>query len=320
MTLGAFLQFVEIQTKPASVIPFALGTLYSLYHFHQFNAANFMIMLVSLLSFDMATTAINNYMDYKKATRKQGYNYEQKNAMVRDGITETTAQIVIFVLLAVATLFGIWLTLKTDIVVLLIGMLCFAVGILYTWGPIPISRMPLGEVFSGFFMGFIIMFLSIYIHIVDLHLVSINFSHGILTMNMNLVELLYIFLFSIPAINGIANIMLANNICDVDEDILNKRFTLPYYIGRDNALKLFAALYYIGFVDTVVLTLLGVAPPISLLILLTLIPVHKNIRLFQMRPMKSETFVLSVQNFAVMNVAQILSVSVMLLFNTLVFR
>jgi 1,4-dihydroxy-2-naphthoate octaprenyltransferase len=137
---------------------------------------------------------------------------------------------------------------------------------------------------------------------------------------MNLVELFYIFLFSIPAINGIANIMLANNICDVDEDILNKRFTLPYYIGRENALKLFAALYYIGFLDTVALTLLGIAPPISLLILLALIPVQRNIRLFQVKPNKSETFVLSVQNFAVMNVAQILSVGAMLVVNALVLR
>ena len=47
--------------------------------------------------------------------------------------------------------------------------------------------------------------------------------------------------------SGIANIMLANNICDVEEDIINNRFTLPYYLGKKNAFNLFkiSILYWI---------------------------------------------------------------------------
>lgn len=67
MSLESFLKLVEIQTKVASVIPFALGTLYTVYHFGIFNPKNFIIMFISLLSFDMVTTAINNYYDYKRA-------------------------------------------------------------------------------------------------------------------------------------------------------------------------------------------------------------------------------------------------------------
>ncbi|MHB1393257.1 MAG: hypothetical protein ACYCYE_09305 [Clostridia bacterium] len=73
---------VEIQTKVASVIPFVLGTLYSIYRFGRFNLRNFIILFIALISFDMVTTAINNYYDYKKAHKTHGYGYESHNAIV----------------------------------------------------------------------------------------------------------------------------------------------------------------------------------------------------------------------------------------------
>lgn len=306
MNIKSFFKFVEIQTKVASIIPFTLGTLYAFYRYHSFQPINFFIMFISLITFDMATTAINNYVDFKKATRKQGYGYEEHNAMVKDGISEKIAIRVIFTLLGIAVLFGILLTVKTSIVVMLVGMLCFAIGIFYTFGPLPISRMPLGEAFSGFFMGFIIMFLAIYIHVYDKNIVSIIYLGNILSVNINIAEVIVIFLLSIPAIGGIANIMLANNICDLEDDIENKRFTLPYYIGKANALKLFAVLYYIGFVAIVVLIVLKVLPVAFMIVLLTFIPVQKHIILFTKNPVKAETFILSVKNLVLMNVAQIL--------------
>ncbi|MGE5654772.1 MAG: 1,4-dihydroxy-2-naphthoate polyprenyltransferase [Bacillota bacterium] len=312
MSLAAFAQFVEVQTKLASIIPFALGSLYALYRYHSFRFDHFIIMFVSLISFDMATTAINNYIDYTKARETEGYNFKQKNAIGRYGIKESTARATIFTLLAVAVIFGIILTIKTSIVVLLVGALSFAVGIFYTFGPIPISRMPLGEAFSGLFMGFIIPFLAIYIHIYDQGIIAWSYQSGVVSFSINIVELALIFLLSIPAVGGIANIMLANNICDVDEDIINNRFTLPYYIGRKNAIRLFQALYYIGYIDLIILVALRIVPWTSLLVLLTLIPVGKNIHLFSTRPIKGETFVLSVKNFAIMNLAQALVVAAML--------
>ena len=66
MGLKSFLKLVEIKTKAASMTPFLLGTVFVLYRYQKFNWVNFLLMLVSLLCFDMATTAINNYLDYKK--------------------------------------------------------------------------------------------------------------------------------------------------------------------------------------------------------------------------------------------------------------
>lgn len=313
MTLRSFLQFIEIQTKLASMVPFIVGTLYSLYRYKSFNLMNFVIMGISLLAFDMATTAINNYIDYKKALKVNGCSYKDKNAIVKYGIKESTAISIIFALLTFATFFGILLTLNSNVVVLLMGVISFLAGIFYTYGPIPISRMPLGEVFSGVFMGFVILFLSCYIHIFDRNIISLIYANNLLNISINLVEIFYIFLISIPTMNGIANIMLANNICDVEDDILNNRYTLPYYLGKKNALKLFKILYYIGYLDIVILVLFKISPVTSLLVLLTIIPLNKNIKLFCQKPIKSETFVLSVKNFALMNISHILSLLIILL-------
>ena len=44
-----------------------LGTLFTLYHFGSINALNTILFFIAMVVFDMATTAINNTMDYVKA-------------------------------------------------------------------------------------------------------------------------------------------------------------------------------------------------------------------------------------------------------------
>ena len=90
MGLISFLKLVEIRTKVASMIPFVLGTLYTVYRFDEFKLKNFILMFVALLAFDMATTAINNYMDFKRAKKTSGYNYEDHNAIVKYGLKNST--------------------------------------------------------------------------------------------------------------------------------------------------------------------------------------------------------------------------------------
>ncbi|WP_434655123.1 1,4-dihydroxy-2-naphthoate polyprenyltransferase [Thermoanaerobacterium thermosaccharolyticum] len=313
MNVKSFLKLVEIQTKAASVTPFALGTVYALFAFHDFKLVNFLLMLLSLLSFDMATTAINNYMDYKKANKTHGYNYEKHNAIVRDNLSESSVVATIIVLLLIASTAGFILFLRTNVLVLLIGMASFAVGILYSFGPIPISRMPLGEIFSGFFMGFVIVFLSVFIHVYDKNIAYVTYSSGIFNVWFDVFVAMKIFFISLPAVMGIANIMLANNICDIEDDLENRRYTLPIYIGKEKALKLFKALYYISYIDIVVLVILKVLPLLALIVLLTFVPINKNIKEFYKVQTKKDTFPLSVKNFLMMNVAEIITIGLGLL-------
>lgn len=317
MGLSSFLNLVEIKTKVASIIPFTLGTLYAVYRFHKFNLKNFILMLVTMLAFDMVTTAINNYIDFKKAKKTSGYNYEIHNAIVKYNLKSSSVMAAIVILLFIAVAFGFVLFLNTNIVVLVLGTISFIVGILYSYGPIPISRMPLGEIFSGLFMGFIIMFLSVYIHVYDQNIVSIVFNNGIVNISINIIEVLYIFLISLPLISGIANIMLANNICDIEDDIENKRYTLPVYIGSTNALMLYKGLYYAAYLSTILMIILRVEPIFSLASLITFLWVNKNIKLFYEKQTKKDTFITSVKNFVLINTVQIASIGASIIMNKL---
>ena len=214
----------------------------------------------------------------------------------------------IIILISIATASGFALFLNTNIIVLILGIISFMVGILYSYGPIPISRTPLGEIFSGLFMGFIIVFISVYIHVYDQNIVSIVFHNGIVNISVNIIEVTYIFLISMPLISGIANIMLANNICDIEDDIENKRYTLPVYIGKDNALKLYKGLYYAAYISVILMIILEVEPVVSLLILITFFPINRNIKLFFERQTKKDTFGTAVKNFILINTVQIIAI------------
>jgi len=315
VSLISFLKLVEINTKAASMIPFMLGTLFTIYRFNKFKLENFVLMFIALLTFDMATTAINNYIDFRKAKKISGYNYETHNAVVKYNLKNSTVIAIIAALLLVAAASGFMLFLNTNVIVLILGMMSFIIGILYSYGPIPISRMPLGEIFSGLFMGFIITFISVYIHVYDGNMVSMIFHNGVVIISINYIEILYIFLISVPLISGIANIMLANNICDIEDDLENKRYTLPVYIGVNNALKLYKMLYYAAYMSVILMIILKVSPIVSVVTLPTFFSVSRNIKLFSERQSKDKTFITAVKNFVMINFIQIIAMGIAILIN-----
>ena len=309
MNIKSFFRLVEIQTKVASVIPYLLGIFYTLYRYDEFNLKNTIILFLAMIIFDMVTTTINNYMDYLKAIKKEGYGYEHHNAIVSNNLKPKIVKVIIYIMLIIAIFLGLLLVKNTNIIVLLIGAISFVIGITYSFGPIPISRTPFGEIFSGLAMGFIITFLSVYIHIFDAGILSINFNDfNNINISINFLELINIFIISISPIVGIANIMLANNICDIEEDIENERYTLPVYIGKENALKIFKYLYYIVFISIVIGVLIRLLPIISIVTLLALKIVKRNITKFNKLQSKKDTFVLTVKNFIIINLTYAITI------------
>ena len=281
-----FLNYVEIRTKIASLLPFLLGLSYVLYTYKQVDIRNTLLFFISMLCFDMATTALNNYIDVKA------------NGKILE-FSQKTAKQILYFLLILAILLGLALVFYTGVIVLVLGALCFGVGIFYTFGPVPISRMPLGEIFSGLFMGLFIPFLVVFINAPEDSLIYVTFTNWLLQVSFNIMDLLKLGVVTIPAITGIANIILANNICDLDEDVKVNRFTLPYYTGVKNALNIFAALYYLGFAAIIIMVVFGILPVYGLITIVGLIPIYKNISKFRKQQSKTITFPLSVQNLVI---------------------
>ena len=308
MNIKSFLSLVEIRTKVASQLPLLIGTMYAIYSFNAFKPLNFILFFISLLLIDMATTALNHYYDYKRAKKRYGYNYEIHNPLSKYDLSQRTAVYTIIILLAAAVLSGLFLFLKTDLLILLLGGLSFLVGLTYSFGPVPISRTPFGEIFSGFFMGFIIFYIAVHIHLPGPEkIVNIMFENSRLLLELDILSVLYIFLASIPLIFCIANIMLANNISDIEDDKKNDRYTLPIYIGRQKSLGLFKILYFAVYFDIVLLIILGVLPVYALIILVSSIPVYHNIQTFMKKQSKKETFPVAINNFLWINSLYLLS-------------
>jgi 1,4-dihydroxy-2-naphthoate octaprenyltransferase len=284
--LERFLKYTEIKTKITSLFAFLMSVAYLFYIKTEINWKLTAIFFASMFIFDLTTTAINNYTDTKTNGQKLDFK-------------RTTALMIILVMLFISAGLGLYLVYLTDIVVLIAGVICFICGILYTFGPVPISRQPLGEILSGIFYGFMIPFLILYINMPEGTFLTLSLSMKTISLSLNVVPLMSLILLSAIPTCTTANIMLANNICDVERDILVNRFTLPYYLGK-KSIYLFAGIYYACYVDIVLMAIFKVLSPLCLIALITLIPVQKNIKEFLKVQDKEKTFIVSIKNYVLL--------------------
>ncbi|MBO0473907.1 1,4-dihydroxy-2-naphthoate octaprenyltransferase [Enterococcus sp. DIV0840] len=301
MSLKVFLQVVEIQTKLASLFPFAVGVLFSIAYFNQFQLGYTVLFFIGMVVFDMATTAINNYMDFKKA-KSEVYKYEE-NIIGSSGIAPVLVRNMIFGMIAFSAVIGLFLTVQTGWLFLVMGGVCCFIGIFYTFGPIPLSRMPLGEVFSGFTMGLGIFAMTIYLNVQESRpfYLLLDWSLGTFALTGNLWAVFAIIWASLPMVFTIANIMLANNLRDLDTDIENHRYTLVYYIGRKQGVILFQLLMLACYVVVLIGLPFGVYRWPILTVFLSLPVVWKNLQLFKKELPHPKSFGYSIKNLMAFN-------------------
>lgn len=304
MTLPIFLEFVEIRTKVASVFPMFIGIFWASYHYHAFNLLNTFLFILAVISFDMCTTAINNTMDYIKALDE---SYKEKDNVI--GANQLNFQQMVHIilgLLAFSIVVSLGLVWRTDLILLPMGVLCFLIGIFYTFGPMPLSRLPLGEIFSGTTMGFGIFFLAIFIQKPEL-LISSHFSANIFHVSLAWFELLKTIFLSLPLVFLIANIMLANNLCDYEQDIKNGRFTLVHYIGKSRGITLYTLLNLSSWLLWLVYPLAGLLPKWTYLGLILIVADLKFLQAFRKEQVKRLTFINAIKSFVLFSTLYLIS-------------
>lgn len=303
LSLPIFLEFIELRTKVASIFPLLLGMVWALYRYSSFNALNTLLFFLAVLAFDMCTTAINNMMDYVKA-KDQVYR-EKQNVIGRHQLDFRQMVQIVFSLLFFSIVISLLLVWRTDVMLLPLGAMCFLIGICYTFGPIPLSRMPLGEVFSGLTMGFGIFFLAVFVQAPHLFLVS-RFVGEWFQLQLAWGRLIEIGLMSLPLICLIANIMLANNLCDLDEDIRNQRYTLVFHIGRQKGLFLYTCLALLPWFLWLVYPFFGLLPFWAWLGFGIATLSYRSLRRFLEKQVKRETFIEAVNSFILFSVLYLL--------------
>lgn len=303
LTWPIFLEIVEIRTKIASIFPFLLGVLFSLSYFQQIQLGYTCLFFIGMLIFDMTTTAINNYMDYQKA-KSDVYKYTE-NVIGREQLAPQTIRRLIYGMLAIAAIIGFTLSFLTGWLLLVMGGLACLVGIFYTFGPIPLSRMPLGELFSGVTMGLGIFVMTVYINTVN-HppfFLAVDFTMGTFRLTGNLWQSLAIVLAAVPLVLTIANIMLANNLRDLEVDIQNHRYTLVYYIGREQGIFLFQLAMLAAYVVLLIGWPFHVFHWQQLVVFGTFPFIRKNLRAFKQTLPHPKSFGYAIKNMIIFNSA-----------------
>lgn len=295
VTLKVFLELVEIKAKIASIWPFLLGLIFVSFNFHQLNWGVDVLFFIAMLLFNMAVDINDNYQDYTKADDNQAAEWKRHTNII--GVQHLSVRS-IFVLMAsfagLAALIGLYLVWVTGWPLLIMGLFCFAVGYFYAGGPKPLSGTPTGEFFAGFTMGFMIMAITVYLNLYQ-------------TSALNLALWGRVLLASGVAVMAIAALLLANNICDAQEDLDLNRRTIVYYLGVHRALWLFASFYIVGYLALLISVLIGDLPVWSLLALISIVPVTRNVRGLFAVQVKKQTFILAVRNLGILALTTVIA-------------
>lgn len=246
ISLRQFFRIVEIRTKVISVSGFLIGLVYVWYRYGSLPPVATAVLGAAVLAVDMATTGFNSFFDYFRGVDHRRTNRESDKVLVHEGVPAGVALIVSVALYGIAGALGLTLAFIASPWVIPIGVASMAVGFLYTGGPFPISRTPLGELFAGGFLGWVLVTLTIFV-------LAPAFDPGQDT------------LVGVPSLLLVASILTVNNTCDLDGDRLSGRTTLSILLGRRGGEALVYLLGAAAFITTAFLGISGIFPESTLI-------------------------------------------------------
>jgi len=211
MNIRQFFHIVELRTKIVSISAFIIAFTFAYKSKGSIDYTLFWLTLIPVLCIDMGTTAFNNFFGWLSGTDKKETNKEKDKVIITENVAPLSAFIVGILLWIIALLFSIILIAKTSIIILPIGIACVLFAFLYSAGPLPIASTPVGELFAGFFLGFLLVNLS-------------YFCLGGTITNTT-------WLLGLPSYFSTAAILSVNNLCDIEGDRNSGRKTFPILFG-----------------------------------------------------------------------------------------
>ncbi|MEO2078450.1 MAG: 1,4-dihydroxy-2-naphthoate polyprenyltransferase [Bacillus sp. (in: firmicutes)] len=251
-------QMTRPHTLTAAFVPVLLGTALALksgnIHFGLFIA-----MLIASLLIQAATNMFNEYFDFKRGLDTE-HSVGIGGSIVRDGIRPKTVMQIALSLYGIALLLGVYICMNSSWWLAVVGLICMAVGYLYSGGPLPIAYTPFGELFSGFFMGMLIILITFFIQTGTVTKTSI--------------------LISIPILVLVGAINFSNNIRDLEGDKENGRKTLAILIGKKKAVRLLAVMFIFSYVWILGLIISNEAPIWTAVVILSVPKAIKAIKGF----------------------------------------
>ncbi len=244
--IGDLLRIVDIRTKVVSISSLLVGSAWA--HAkapEHFSWTLLALLVAATLAIDMGTTGFNSYFDFLAGVDTRESDRERFKALVQRDIDPRVARDLSAALFALAVPLGLVIGARAGWGFVAAGALGMLLGFLYSGGPHPISRTPVGEFFAGGLLGGVLVTVSACVHTQRLDAATV--------------------LVGLPASLIIAAILSTNNACDRVGDARAGRHTLAIVLGPERAHLPVFALVAAAFGATAMLAALRVLPPRSLL-------------------------------------------------------
>jgi 1,4-dihydroxy-2-naphthoate octaprenyltransferase len=237
------------RTLPAAVAPVLVGTTAAVWATSgdRFRLGAFLAALLGSVFIQIGTNLANDYSDARRGA----------DSVDRLGPVRVTAAGLVaprrvltatWVAFAVAVACGIYLTTVAGPLILVVGVLSIAAGVLYTGGPRPYGYEGLGEVFVFLFFG----------------LVAVNGSYYVQPERLDGLP----FGLSVSVGLLVSAILVVNNLRDIETDRRVGKRTLAVRLGRESTRRLYRGLLGAALVLLPVTLLIWSGPAWALLGLL----------------------------------------------------
>jgi 1,4-dihydroxy-2-naphthoate octaprenyltransferase len=209
------------RTLPAAIAPVLVGTAAAIEVSRELRVGAFVAALLGSILIQIGTNLANDYSDAKRgadtADRLGPVRVTSSGLVAPRRVLYAT-----WLAFAGAAAAGIYLAAVAGPVILVVGVLSIAAGVLYTGGPRPYGYAGMGELFVFLFFGLVAVNGSYYVQIEQLDALPawLSVSVGLLS----------------------AAILVVNNIRDIDTDRRAGKRTLAVRLGRDRTRKLYLCL------------------------------------------------------------------------------
>jgi 1,4-dihydroxy-2-naphthoate polyprenyltransferase len=210
------------RTLPAAIAPVLVGTAAAVQWAGELPRwGAFLAALVGSIFIQIGTNLANDYSDAKRgadtADRLGPVRVTSAGLVTPQRVLRAT-----WIAFALAIACGIYLATVAGAVILVIGAVSIAAGVLYTGGPRPYGYAGLGEVFVFLFFGLVAVNGSYYVQVEELDALplGLSISLGFLA----------------------TAILVVNNVRDLETDRRAGKMTLAVRMGRSNAVQLYRLL------------------------------------------------------------------------------
>jgi 1,4-dihydroxy-2-naphthoate octaprenyltransferase len=238
------------RTLPAAIAPVLVGTAAAVYEAGELpRVAAFFAALFGSVFIQVGTNLANDYSDAQRgadtADRLGPVRVTSAGLVTPRRVLHAT-----WIAFAVAIACGIYLATVAGLVILLIGAVSIAAGVLYTGGPRPYGYAGLGEVFVFLFFGLVAVNGSYYVQVEDLQALPLGLS---------------------IAVGFLATaILVVNNVRDIETDRRAGKMTLAVRMGRPDAVVLYRMLVLGAYLVLPIALIAGEASALPMIGLLSL--------------------------------------------------